>query len=487
MYTSFYQVDPSALFLSYSSHSWLQGDFIGVSNVPTYKDMLALHVHMMSIDMWAYLSKLKGYAQLVHQTCLQQQDTSACNVTAAIPKPLLFQGVLSSSVLPDQSDSGRSTRDLLRWEMMSLTDNKTYISENIDPFRTLSDNDIQKLKLAVMKSLEYLKKSVLGSSLVELQDAYLRYSGHRGQEFILDLKMEGKEKVLVWRSYLAFPPSSGLVYVEAVNTELVDRKIVEFIVPLSNVNNRLVKFLKMYVGLCLVNEGPCSLNLVVYGKNDADQVRDYFSTLMKIYPEADLNLIEGNGTFNRGRALNLGVSRLQDNDLLFFCDVDMIVKGDFIRRCQRNTIQGRQAYYPEFFKYYDMDYVYKFGRKPAGYLEIDRRHGHWATYSFGMACLYKSDYIAAGGFDISIEGWGGEDTTFAQTLLRNKLELFRVPDPALSHEFHDKVCSVHLKAKQFADCLSSRKEGIADKKELAGYLFHLEEKCGSDNWGLWGW
>lgn len=35
--------------------------------------------------------------------------------------------------------------------------------------------------------------------------------------------------------------------------------------------------------------------------------------------------------------------------------------------------------------------------------------GHWVHYAYGMVCLYKSDYSAVGGFDLSRQGWGGED------------------------------------------------------------------------------
>lgn len=40
---------------------------------------------------------------------------------------------------------------------------------------------------------------------------------------------------------------------------------------------------------------------------------------------------------------------------------------------------------------------------------VDRAHGFWREYGFGMTCQYRDDYLRVGGFDLNIEGWGSED------------------------------------------------------------------------------
>ncbi len=445
--------------------------------------MLTVHVHMLSVHMWTSINNAKGNVQLMYQTCSQ---LPGCNISDYDQQALVFHGGLSYSLLPRLARL-KSIRDLLRWESVNFEEYFSYTSEVIHPFRTISDSEMHKLKVALGKALDYSYNALPPLPYRRIQDFYLRQTGYRGLEIIADVEFQAKNRLAVWRCFLATPPSSGLTYVMSTNTESMDKTRIEFIVPISNVNKRLGRFLHMYEDLCLVNEELCSLNLVVYGQEDADLVRGYFSSLREIHPEPYLNLIETTGKFSRGRALHFGIRQLRNNPLIFICDVDMIIKKDFLRRCQRNTIKGRQAYYPEFFKYYDMNYVYKLEKKPMGFLRIDRKHGHWATYSFGMACMYRSDYLAAGGFDTSISGWGGEDTALAQALVRTDIDLFRVPDSAVLHEFHDKVCSIQLTRKQFSDCISSRKESIADKNELAQYILHLEEKCPNENWSFWEW
>ena len=472
------------LFVPHSTHSWLQGNFVFLSGVPTVKDLEAVHVHMLSIEARGHLEHARTYARLLYNTCLHQLNTTACRKDSA-PQAVLFQGILNRSVLPREFVIGKTIRDLIRWETVDIKNNKTYVSRNIQPFKMFSDGD--ELGGIVDKVLEYLGKNGSASHAVILQEAYLRRSGHIGQEIILDFAIWEKEEKSVLRSHVSFPHTSGLMYVGAENTGTMDVKTVEFVVPLSNVNNRLLKFIRMYIDLCLVPKDLCSLNLVIYGSKDIELVKKLFDRLLQVFPEAHLNLVEGVGKFSRGRALDLGVKKLSGDSLLFFCDVDMAISTEFLQRCRRNAIENKQVYYPEFFKYYDMNYVYKFKAKPEGNINIERQHGHWATYSFGMVCLHKSDYVAAGGFDITIEGWGGEDTAFAQSLMNHDLQLFRAPDPSLSHEFHDKVCSVRLQPRQFADCISSRRESIADKNELARYLMYLEEKCAVNSWQFWRW
>lgn len=132
-----------------------------------------------------------------------------------------------------------------------------------------------------------------------------------------------------------------------------------------------------------------------------------------------------------------------------------------------------------------MKYSHRFLRKYLVSLTINRRNGHWASYSYGMVCMHKSDYISAGGFDLSIEGSGDVDVAFAKSLQEQNLVHLRAPDPTILLECHDKVCSTKLTAQQFSSCVSSRKEDIADRMELADYIFSLEEKCNVRHRNLW--
>lgn len=49
-------------------------------------------------------------------------------------------------------------------------------------------------------------------------------------------------------------------------------------------------------------------------------------------------------------------------------------------------------------------------------LNVDVQSGFWRTFGYGMACMYRQDYLAAGGFP-DLRTWGGEDVTLYKQFL----------------------------------------------------------------------
>lgn len=376
--------------------------------------------------------------------------------------------------------------DVMSWEIS--TGNVIYNSEETDPLKRIPKSTVQEIEYILNRTMAILGRAVP----VRLYNVYRRYLGIAGREYILDVELvEGGERreggegrTVEKRVSILLPHLENLFQIDVRDFPSVERAV-QFVIPLSRVNQRLYDFLTMYEELCLNTMEQCRLNLVVYGTEDRKLIGQRLATLRAKYPSASLQLIAGHGKFSRGRALEVGIATISPNDLIFICDVDMEIKAEFLRRCRRNTIRGESVYYPQFFKYYKMEYVYRFTKMPWG-RGISRQHGHWATYSYGMLCIYKSDYDSAGGFDSNIEGWGGEDVEFAQRVLRSQFEIMRAPDPALSHRYHDKVCNTNLTPTQFAQCISSRNEDLASRTRLAEYVFYLEERCKIKTWNLWG-
>ena len=87
--------------------------------------------------------------------------------------------------------------------------------------------------------------------------------------------------------------------------------------------------------------------------------------------------------------------------------------------------------------------------------------------------MYKSDYTLVGGMDTAVQGWGDEDVQFFQKVIRRRLDVLRAPDPALSHRWHEKQCPKSLTSSQYKHCLSSQRENLADRKELAAYIYKM--------------
>lgn len=325
----------------------------------------------------------------------------------------------------------------------------------------------QALKDAVTLVGRQLKEKV---RMKVLTSGYVRHNPTRGYEYIIDAEYVKDCHNCVGKhfsrrvSFVRVPSEPVLV-----DDIVASKQVVNVIVPVSNVNDRFNEFIEKFGQAFLKVHDAVHLLFVVY-QNDISQLQSTVRHYRSKYKSAQITLLQGEGTFSRGRALHLGISSLKENDLIFICDVDITIQHSFMDRCRRNTIQGRRVFYPVVFKQYNPKYTHSQNLKP-GKAAINRKNGHWFYYSYGMLCVYKSDYTAVGGLDIEIEGWGLEDVLLFEAILKAKLEVIKVPDPALTHRWHDSHCPSTLTKQQHFDCLGSLYEGVADKKELAQYIY----------------
>ena len=475
------QVNPSVLFVSHPSQPLLMQDFVTYYPALTTKRMVTVFLYDLNRQIASMVNMENNNVRLAKSVCGRissselEPQLSSCNYSYA-------HSQISGPRLQVLHTEPTTLYDVARWEI--VTDNKIYNSEKSIPVSGLPRQVKLEVEFVLNRTLAALREG--GSRyLVKIHNVYLRYSGLLGREYILDLDLtsETATQLLEKRVTVLLPHLENLFQIES-RDYLPPKKTIEFVVPLSGVNSRLRDFLEMYEDLCLRTEEACSLNLVVYGEKDFKLIKKQVRVLQQKYPMARLTQILGEGRFSRGRALELGVAKLSADALVFICDVDMMIERSFLMRCRRNPLRGTRAYYPEFFKYYNMDYVYRFSKMPWG-RSISRQHGHWAMYSYGMLCIYVSDYVRTGGFNPYIEGWGGEDVDLANRVLKKGLDILRAPDPALSHRYHDKVCSTNLTPRQFASCISSRNEDLADRTQLAEYVFYLEDRCVKKGWKLW--
>ena len=304
----------------------------------------------------------------------------------------------------------------------------------------------------------------------KLISGYVRHNPTRGYEYIVDAQYIETCSMCVAR-----PVTRRVSFVRPLGSTVpvdditVSNKVVNIIIPISNVNQRFKEFLENFETAFLKEDDNIHLLFVVY-QEDIGPVEATVQHYRSKYPSSRITILKGQGTFSRGRALDYGMSSLKDGELAFFCDVDITVQRPFMNRCRKNTIQGKRVFYPVVFKLYNSRYAYNHDSKPNKAF-INRQHGHWFYYSYGMLCIYKSDYRAVGGLDINIEGWGLEDVLFYEAILKAKLEVIKAPDPGLTHRWHESRCPSTLTKKQHSDCLGSLYEGVADKKELARYIY----------------
>ena len=361
--------------------------------------------------------------------------------------------------------------DLQSWEYFDNT--AVYDDQNLNMvfWRTSSKQRSLEIQEALNDAVRITSQQ-LGKTLKldRLINGYVRYNPTRGYEYIIDAHYiqtcsKCSKKPITRRiSFVRAPSEAVPVYDKEGSNEIVN-----IIIPISNVNERLQEFMEKFENVFLKGKDYVHLVLVVYQEN-IQTVESTAEHYRSKYKSARITILKGEGTFSRAKALDYGMSTLKDNDLAFFCDVDITVERSFTGRCRRNTIRGQRVFYPVVFKLYNSQYAYPHGPKPTR-THINRQNGHWFYYSYGMLCMYKSDYVAVGGLDTKITGWGLEDVLFFKAVLKSKLEVFRSPDPALTHRWHSSSCPDTLSAEQHSDCLGSLYEGVADKKELAQYIY----------------
>jgi glycosyltransferase involved in cell wall biosynthesis len=134
------------------------------------------------------------------------------------------------------------------------------------------------------------------------------------------------------------------------------------------------------------------------------------------------------GKFHKTLALQTGIDFVKDdNSIIMTLDMHLTLPPNFIDSIRKHTIQGKMIYVPMVFRLDD------------GHT-ADNVNGFWEIYGFGLFSMYKSDWIAVGGWDTVKfkHKWGGEDTDMFRRSIRHKhmYDVSRHRYPGLFHFFH---------------------------------------------------
>lgn len=313
----------------------------------------------------------------------------------------------------------------------------------------------------------------------KLDNGYHRVDPMRGSEYILDFvfRKNSDRSVRVKKRMSILRPFHDAVV--PVDTPEQTPKV-NFVVTLSGLSNRLEQFLANYEKNILQPGEDATLTVVLFNGPDAPKVHSLMDKYSMRYPSSKISIVDTEGKFARGVGLHRGTEAFKDNDLLFFVDVDLEISSQFLQRCRLNTVRGKQVYFPVFFKLYNLDFVHKYYKANSSQL-LSRHYGHWAHYSYGMVCIYASDYKRSSGFNLDMKGWGEEDVDLLNKVMNHGIEVFRAPDPGLIHLWHRKVCDKDsvITADAYRHCLQSKAENLADRIELAQYVFDNELNHGT--------
>lgn len=467
-----------------------------IHQVKYAKYIYRLHSYFKELEYNASLARAKDLASIIKDTHpfvpshLRSPFTPTKSPPVAVPSETTpTPPPATKATTPPPQDSGVVIRprhipknkfEINNWEYFNQTRLMTVMHES--PARGIIGGTREEARFALTKAI-YLANQGRPQNeryvFDKLENGYHRVDPMRGSEYILDFvfRKSSDHNVRLKKRVSILRPHHETVVPVDVQEVL---PTVNFITVLSGLSNRLETFLANYEKTVLQTGEDATLTVVLFDGPDAPKVRSIVQQYMLRYQAAKINIIDTQGDFARATGLHKGVERFKEDDLLFLVDVDLDISTDFLQRCRLNTIHGKQVYFPIFFKLYNPEFVSQYHRGNSS-MRIARHAGHWAHYSYGMVCIFASDYHKAGGFDRSMRGWGEEDVDFMGRVLGKGFEIFRAPDPGLIHNWHRKVCdkSTVINPVAYDHCLMSKGENLADRIELAQYVFDNELKKGN--------
>ena len=173
--------------------------------------------------------------------------------------------------------------------------------------------------------------------------------------------------------YLRHPKDSSLIKVRLARTLFPLRpvfsprtlttqsELINLILPLAGRTERFNQFMDQFVEVCINMDKNVFLTVVLYGKKDFENVNSILKGIEMTYNFKKYQLIVRDKPFSRGRALHDGVMNWssQSNVLMFFCDVDITFRAEFLERCRMYSEPTQQVYYPMVFSLYNPRLVYE--------------------------------------------------------------------------------------------------------------------------------
>jgi len=272
-----------------------------------------------------------------------------------------------------------------------------------------------------------------------------------------------------------------LPFVIGDETIPVQKDTVHVVVALSQRVDSFQKFLQRFRKL-VIQDNNVDLTVVYFGRIGLKKVQLLVRNFNTDLNSDKVHLLTTSDKFSRGHGLKIGADSLQNNSLLFMCDVDIVFTGSFLERCRLHTSLGQSVYYPIVFSLYNPSVIAQLhhttnttssSEKPV----ISRDAGFWRDFGYGMTCQYRADFLQVGGFrdetasNESVAGWGLEDVRlYRKHLQSSRVNVIRATDTGIFHIWHEKTCLRSLPRDQYEGCLRSRALSEASHAQLGMLL-----------------
>ena len=124
--------------------------------------------------------------------------------------------------------------------------------------------------------------------------------------------------------------------------QALDQTPITFVIPLTGRSSALHRFLKNFENLAKNQKEAINLVIVDFpdgAKEDTKQLKSDLYALEHSLPDSRIELIQESGEFSRGKGLQVGGVSQGKDELLFFCDIDMVFDSSTLRRIRYETVQ----------------------------------------------------------------------------------------------------------------------------------------------------
>ncbi|CAH1118840.1 unnamed protein product [Phaedon cochleariae] len=421
----------------------------------------------------------------------------------------------------------RDLKDVLEWELISKT---IYSHRDGNPRRRIGTSMKEGLNDIIIEVMELINAySNQRGRIIDFKDilyGYWRLDPIYGVDLILDLllvyrKYRGHKMTVQVRRHAYVQQTYTGIFVKEIDTRNttgslvsateslpVHKKLVNqlfskiseklqpilsihnittdtninFILPLSGRFNTFRRFMKTYEEVCLKEMEATKLYVILYKEEnsleDFQKTLDLVEDLRQKYPSSVLRIIWTEEKFARGKALQLGVDEVEEDGLMLFIDVDIVFDKHSLQRMRRNTVLNKKIYFPIVYSLYNPKFLNETLSErvnPVTPDVINEDNGFWRQFGFGIVSIYRSDFKNLGGFDLMITGWGYEDVTLFDNVVRSGLKIVRTPDPGLVHVFHQVKCDDSLDAEQKNMCLGTKASTLGSLRNLQNIFLKYKD------------
>lgn len=361
---------------------------------------------------------------------------------------------------------------------------KFYTEHSLNPRKNIEKDIIQAFNHNMKQIMALINRNSFKKGTLfdyhSLYNGYVKFNLNLGTQYVLDFlmiyrKYQGKRLTIPLRKHVyAVQTFSPIRLIKPEPNDSIDSLIVNVIISLAGRSATFQRFCNNFANI-MQQDTHITLTIVTFSTNETkdNEIKEIlYQTNIKA------SILEINGKFSRGTALQRSLSLFNNDSLLFFLDVDMLFNQNVLNRVRRNTIMGKQVYFPIVFSQYNNNWKKFNNSSPAttiiDSIMVDDNIGYWRQFGYGIVSSYKNDLTSVGGYDINIDGWGMEDVNLYDRFISSNINIFRSIDPDLIHVYHDIHCDKQLSLKQYEMCLGTKFFSLNSIENLSNFI-HTEQ------------